>query len=208
MNSEQVMRLAPVIPVIRIDRIEDAIPMAQALVRGGLKALEVTLRTPIALEAIALIAQEVPDAVVGAGTVRTPAQLDAAQKAGALFAVSPGLTRELAQAARASTLSLLPGVATASEIMQATEWGFDRLKLFPAMEIGGPRLAKAFGGPFADVKFCPTGGISPANAAEWLALPNIICVGGSWMLPADRIAAGDWSKIEAMAAEAAALKAH
>lgn len=205
MNCEQVMRLAPVIPVIRIDRLADAVPMARALVNGGLKALEVTLRTPVALEAMALIAHEVPDAVVGAGTVRTPAQLEAAIKAGAKFAVSPGLSRELALAARDSAISLLPGVATASEIMQATEWGFDRLKLFPAMEIGGPRLAKAFSGPFADVKFCPTGGISPANAPEWLALPNILCVGGSWMLPAASVDAGDWAKVEALAREAAAL---
>lgn len=207
MKCEDVMRLAPVIPVIRIDRLEDAIPMARALVEGGLKALEITLRTPVALDAMALIAREVPDAVVGAGTVRTAAQLDAAQKAGARFAVSPGLTPELAQAARASSLPLLPGVASASEIMQATEWGFDRLKLFPAMEIGGPGLAKAFSGPFADVKFCPTGGINVSNALQWLALPNILCVGGSWMLPADKVAAGDWDSVRALAREAASLKA-
>jgi len=207
MNVEEVMKLAAVIPVIRIDRIEDAVPMARALVAGGLRALEVTLRTPVALEAIRLIAAEVEGAVVGAGTVRRPDQLDAVAAAGARFAVSPGLTRELALAARDGALPLLPGVASASEVMAATDLGFDRLKLFPAMEIGGPRLAKAFSGPFADVKFCPTGGVNLANAPEWLALPNILCVGGSWMIPADKVAAGDWKAIETLSAQAAALRA-
>ena len=207
MNVEEVMKLAAVIPVIRIDRIEDAVPMARALVAGGLRALEVTLRTPVALEAIRLIAAEVEGAVVGAGTVRRPDQLEAVAAAGARFAVSPGLTRELALAARDGALPLLPGVASASEVMAATDLGFDRLKLFPAMEIGGPRLAKAFSGPFADVKFCPTGGVNLANAPEWLALPNILCVGGSWMIPADKVAAGDWKAIETLSAQAAALRA-
>lgn len=207
MNVEQVMKLAAVIPVIRIDRLEDAVPMARALVAGGLPALEVTLRTPVALEAISLIAKEVEGAVVGAGTVRNATQLEAAAAAGARFAVSPGLTRDLGLAARAGNLPLLPGVGSASEVMAALDLGFDRLKLFPAMEIGGPRLAKAFSGPFADVKFCPTGGVNPVNAREWLALPNILCVGGSWMLPADKIAAGDWAGVTALAAEAAALRA-
>lgn len=207
MNVEEVMKLATVIPVIRIDRIEDAVPMARALVAGGLRALEVTLRTPVALEAIRLIATEVEGAVVGAGTVRRPQQLEEVAAAGARFAVSPGLTRELAMAARDGDLPLLPGVASASEVMAATDMGFDRLKLFPAMEIGGPRLAKAFSGPFADVKFCPTGGVNLANAPEWLALPNILCVGGSWMIPADKVAAGDWKAIETLSAQAAALRA-
>ncbi|WP_417067030.1 bifunctional 4-hydroxy-2-oxoglutarate aldolase/2-dehydro-3-deoxy-phosphogluconate aldolase [Niveibacterium terrae] len=207
MNVEEVMKLATVIPVIRIDRIEDAVPMARALVAGGLRALEVTLRTPVALQAIRLIAAEVEGAVVGAGTVRRPEQLDEVAAAGARFAVSPGLTRELALAARDGDLPLLPGVASASEVMAATDMGFDRLKLFPAMEIGGPRLAKAFSGPFADVKFCPTGGVNLANAPEWLALPNILCVGGSWMIPADKVAAGDWKAIETLSAQAAALRA-
>lgn len=207
MNVEEVMKLATVIPVIRIDRIEDAVPMARALVAGGLRALEVTLRTPVALEAIRLIAAEVEGAVVGAGTVRRPQQLEEVAAAGARFAVSPGLTRELAMAARDGDLPLLPGVASASEVMAATDMGFDRLKLFPAMEIGGPRLAKAFSGPFADVKFCPTGGVNLANAPEWLALPNILCVGGSWMIPADKVAAGDWKAIETLSAQAAALRA-
>jgi 2-dehydro-3-deoxyphosphogluconate aldolase/(4S)-4-hydroxy-2-oxoglutarate aldolase len=207
MNVEEVMKLAAVIPVIRIDRIEDAVPMARALVAGGLRALEVTLRTPVALEAIRLIAAEVEGAVVGAGTVRRPDQLEAVAAAGARFAVSPGLTRELALAARDGALPLLPGVASASEVMAATDLGFDRLKLFPAMEIGGPRLAKAFSGPFADVKFCPTGGVNLANAPEWLAVPNILCVGGSWMIPADKVAAGDWKAIETLSAQAAALRA-
>ena len=206
MKAEDVMRLGAVIPVIRIDRIEDAVPMARALVAGGLRALEITLRTPVALEAMQLIMREVPDAVVGAGTVRTAAQFDAVQKAGVKFAVSPGLTRELGAAARGADLPLLPGVGSASEVMAAMDMGFDRLKLFPASEIGGPRLARALGGPFSEVRFCPTGGISLTTAPEWLALPNIICVGGSWMLPADRITAGDWAAIEKLSAEAAALK--
>ncbi|WP_172205134.1 bifunctional 4-hydroxy-2-oxoglutarate aldolase/2-dehydro-3-deoxy-phosphogluconate aldolase [Niveibacterium sp. COAC-50] len=206
LKSEDVMRLAAVIPVIRIDTLEQALPMARALVAGGLPALEVTLRTPVALDAIALIARGVPDAVVGAGTVRTPAQLDAAVSAGARFAVSPGLTRELAAAARSAPISLLPGVGSASEVMAAMDDGFDRLKLFPATEIGGPRLVRALAGPFPEVRFCPTGGIDLASAPSWLALPNVLCVGGSWMLPPDRVAAGDWATIERLAREAAALR--
>lgn len=208
MNIEDVMRLAPVIPVIRIDRIEDAVPMARALVSGGLRALEVTLRTPVALEAVARIQREVPDAVVGVGTVRSVTQFEAAQRAGACFAVSPGLTGDLARAARECPIPLLPGVATASEVMAALNAGFSSLKLFPASEIGGPRLAQAFGGPFPDVRFCPTGGITASAAPSWLALRNVMCVGGSWMLPADRVAAGDWDAISRLAAEAAQLKSH
>ncbi len=205
MKAEDVMRLGAVIPVIRIDRIEDAVPMARALVAGGLRALEVTLRTPVALNAMKRIMAEVPDAVVGAGTVRTVEQFDIVQKAGVQFAVSPGLTHELGAAACGAQLPLLPGVGSASEVMAAMDMGFDRLKLFPAMEIGGLGLARAFSGPFAEVRFCPTGGINPANASEWLSLPNVICVGGSWMLPPDRIAVGDWNAVEKLASEAAAL---
>lgn len=206
MKSEDVMRLAAVIPVIRIDRIEDAVPMARALVAGGLPALEVTLRTPVAMDAMQRIMAEVEGAVVGAGTVRTPAQFEAVQKLGVRFAVSPGLTRELGITAQGADLPLLPGVGSASEVMAAMDLGFDRLKLFPATEIGGPRLARALGGPFPEVRFCPTGGINASTAPDWLALGNIICVGGSWMLPQDRIDAGDWATIEALAREAASLR--
>jgi 2-dehydro-3-deoxyphosphogluconate aldolase/(4S)-4-hydroxy-2-oxoglutarate aldolase len=202
----EVMRDAPVIPVIVLQDVAAAVPLARALVAGGIRMLEVTLRTPVALACIEAIAKEVPEAVVGAGTVRSAADAQAAALAGARFAVSPGYTRAIGKACRELELALLPGVATGSEILLAQEDGYDALKFFPAMQAGGAPMLKAWQGPFGDVKFCPTGGITAANAADFLALPNVACVGGSWLTPADAIAAQDWKRITRLASEAAALR--
>ena len=202
----QVMQDAPVIPVIVLSDVAHAVPMARALVAGGIRMLEVTLRTSQALACMEAIAKEVPDAVVGAGTVRSAADAKAAANAGAKFAVSPGYTSAVGQACRDEGLSLLPGVATGSEIMLALEDGYTELKFFPAMQAGGPAMIKAWGGPFTDVRFCPTGGVSLANAPEFLALPNVACVGGSWLVPADALAAGDWARITTLAREASTLQ--
>ena len=205
LTALQVMQDAPVIPVIVLHDVAHAVPMARALVAGGIRMLEVTLRTPQALACMEAIAKEVPDAVVGAGTVRSAQDAAAAAKAGAQFAVSPGYTRAVGQACRDHGLSLLPGVATGSEIMMAQEDGHTELKFFPAMQAGGPAMLKAWAGPFFDVKFCPTGGVTPGNAGEFLALSNVACVGGSWLVPADALAQGDWARIEALAREASKL---
>ncbi len=202
----QVMQDAPVIPVIVLNDVAHAVPMARALVAGGIRMLEVTLRTPQALACMEAIAKEVPDAVVGAGTVRSAADAKAAANAGAKFAVSPGYTSAVGQACRDQGLSLLPGVATGSEIMMAQEDGYTELKFFPAMQAGGPAMLKAWGGPFFDVRFCPTGGVTPQNVSEFLSLSNIACVGGSWLVPADALAQGDWPRIEQLAREACQLK--
>jgi 2-dehydro-3-deoxyphosphogluconate aldolase/(4S)-4-hydroxy-2-oxoglutarate aldolase len=202
----QVMQDAPVIPVIVLNDVAHAVPMARALVAGGIRMLEVTLRTPQALACMEAIAKEVPDAVVGAGTVRSAADAKAAANAGAKFAVSPGYTSAVGQACRDQGLSLLPGVATGSEIMMAQEDGYTELKFFPAMQAGGPAMLKAWGGPFFDVRFCPTGGVTPQNASEFLNLSNVACVGGSWLVPADAFAQGDWARIEKLAREACQLK--
>jgi len=202
----QVMQDAPVIPVIVLNDVAHAVPMARALVAGGIRMLEVTLRTPQALACMEAIAKEVPDAVVGAGTVRSAADAKAAANAGAKFAVSPGYTSAVGQACRDQGLSLLPGVATGSEIMMAQEDGYTELKFFPAMQAGGPAMLKAWGGPFFDVRFCPTGGVTPQNAHEFLSLSNVACVGGSWLVPADALAKGDWARIEQLAREASQLK--
>lgn len=205
LSALQVMQDAPVIPVIVLHERAHAVPMARALVAGGIRMLEVTLRTPQALEALRAIAAEVPEAVVGAGTVRSAQDARAAAQAGARFAVSPGYTRNLSHACAGEGLCLLPGVATGSEILQAQEDGHSELKFFPAVQAGGAAMLKAWAGPFFDVRFCPTGGITPANAGEFLSLPNVACVGGSWLVPADALARGDWARIEVLAREAAAL---
>jgi 2-dehydro-3-deoxyphosphogluconate aldolase/(4S)-4-hydroxy-2-oxoglutarate aldolase len=205
LTSLQVMQDAPVIPVIVLEDVAHAVPLARALVAGGIRMLEVTLRTPVALACIELIAKEVPEAVAGAGTVRSAADAQAAQLAGARFAVSPGYTRSVGKACHDLGLPLLPGVATGSEIMAAQEGGYTELKFFPAMQAGGPAMLKAWSGPFGDVKFCPTGGVSMANANEFLALSNVACVGGSWLTPADAIAQGDWARITQLAAQAVKL---
>ncbi len=200
-----VMRDAPVIPVIVLQDAAQAVPLARALVAGGIRMLEVTLRTPVALQAIAAIAREVPGAVPGAGTVRNAADAQAAARAGARFAVSPGYTPAIGRACRDAGLPLLPGVATGSEILMALEDGWDALKFFPAVPAGGTALLQAWHGPFEQVRFCPTGGIGPANARDFLALPNVACVGGSWLTPADALRTGDWDRITQLAREAAAL---
>ena len=206
LTALQVMQDAPVIPVIVLNDVAHAVPMARALVAGGIRMLEVTLRTPQALACMEAIAKEVPGAVLGAGTVRSPADAAAAAKAGAQFAVSPGYTRAVGQACRDHGLSLLPGVATGSEIMMAQEDGYTELKFFPAIQAGGPAMLKAWSGPFFDVKFCPTGGVTPGNAADFFSLSNVACVGGSWLVPADALAQGDWARIEALAREACQIQ--
>ena len=202
----QVMQDSPVIPVIVLNDVAHAVPMARALVAGGIRMLEVTLRTSQALACIEAIAKEVPEAIVGAGTVRNAADAKAAANAGAKFAVSPGYTPSVGQACRDEGLSLLPGVATGSEIMMAQEDGYTELKFFPAMQAGGPAMLKAWGGPFFDVRFCPTGGVTAQNASEFLSLPNVACVGGSWLVPVEALANGDWARIEKLAREACQLK--
>jgi 2-dehydro-3-deoxyphosphogluconate aldolase/(4S)-4-hydroxy-2-oxoglutarate aldolase len=201
----EVMLDAPVIPVIVLQERAHAVPLAQALVDGGIRMLEVTLRTPAALACIEAIAKEVPQAVVGAGTVRSAADAQAAALAGARFAVSPGYTRAVGKACHDLGLALLPGVATGSEILLAQEDGHAALKFFPAVQAGGAPMLKAWQGPFNDVKFCPTGGITAANARDFLALSNVACVGGSWIAPVDAMNSGDWARITRLAAEAAAL---
>jgi 2-dehydro-3-deoxyphosphogluconate aldolase/(4S)-4-hydroxy-2-oxoglutarate aldolase len=203
----QVMQDAPVIPVIVLNDVAHAVPMARALVAGGVRMLEVTLRTPQALACMEAIAREVPEAVVGAGTVRTPADALSAARAGARFAVSPGYTHAVGQACRDAGLALLPGVATGSEIMMAQEDGLSELKFFPAMQAGGASMLKAWSGPFFDVRFCPTGGVTLANAPDFLALPNVVCVGGSWLVPTDALAQGDWARITQLARDTKALAA-
>jgi len=206
MDTLELASHGPVIPVIVLQRVQDAVPLAQALVAGGVRVLEVTLRTPVALEAIARMVREVPQAIVGAGTVRTAADARAAAAAGCRFAVSPGYTDAVGGACRSLGLPLLPGVATASEVMQAQDAGYGFLKFFPASAAGGVPMLKALAGPFPDVQFCPTGGLTPANAPEYLALPNVPVCGGSWLTPADAVAAGQWDRITELARAAAALR--
>lgn len=201
----QIMEAQPVIPVLKIERAADAIPLARALARGGLPAIEITLRTPAALEAIRLAAAEVPEAIVGAGTILNPAQFEAAVAAGSRFIVSPGCTASLIDAAADSPVPLLPGAITPSEIMTAYERGYSLLKFFPAEQAGGAAFLKSLSSPLSDIRFCPTGGIGVANAATYLSLPNVICVGGSWVAPDDFIAAGKWDEIEALARAATSL---
>jgi len=200
-----VLKLAPVIPVFTPDDVDDAVQVAQALFRGGLPVIEVTLRTPRAMEAIKAMAEAVPDAVVGAGTVLTSAQMQAVKDAGGRFAVSPGATARLYAAARDVDLPFLPGVATSSELMEGLEHGLDTFKFFPAVQAGGAPLLSAWAGPFTDVRFCPTGGISAQTAPQFLHLPNVLCVGGSWLTTAALMQSRDWATIEELARSAAAL---
>lgn len=202
----EILALAPVVPVVVVEDAAHAVPMARALVAGRIRAIEVTLRTPAALDAIRAIAAEVEGAVVGVGTVLDGTRLDAARKAGARFAVSPGASPKLLDAADDNELPLLPGVATAGEAMTLLERGYRHLKFFPAVPAGGARLLASWASPLPQIRFCPTGGVSLANAPEFLALPNVACVGGSWLTPKDKLAAGDWTGIERLAREAAALR--
>ncbi|AZO11668.1 MULTISPECIES: 2-dehydro-3-deoxy-phosphogluconate aldolase [unclassified Mesorhizobium] len=196
----------PVIPVLKIASVADAVPLARALARGGLPAIEITLRTADALEAIRRVAAEVEEAVVGAGTILDAQQFDEAARAGSKFIVSPGVTGQLLDAVKDSAVPLLPGAITPGEILAAREAGLRFLKFFPAEQSGGIASLKAFASPLADVKFCPTGGITAKNAPDYLSLPNVICVGGSWVAPDDLIKAGKWDEIEALAREASRLK--
>ncbi len=200
-----VLKLAPVIPVFTPDDVDDAVQVAQALFRGGLPVIEVTLRTPRAMEAIKAMVEAVPDAVIGAGTVLTSAQMQAVKEAGGRFAVSPGATARLYAAARDVDLPFLPGVATSSELMEGLEHGLDTFKFFPAVQAGGAPLLSAWAGPFTDVRFCPTGGISAQTAPQFLHLPNVLCVGGSWLTTAALMQSRDWAAIEELARSAAAL---
>ncbi|WP_330304197.1 MULTISPECIES: bifunctional 4-hydroxy-2-oxoglutarate aldolase/2-dehydro-3-deoxy-phosphogluconate aldolase [unclassified Streptomyces] len=201
-----VLDLAPVVPVVVVTDAADAVPLARALVAGGLPAIEVTLRTPVALDAIRAIAAEVPGAVVGAGTVLSPEQVTDSVVAGARFLVSPGWTDVLLDAMRASGVPFLPGVSTTSEVVTLLERGVREMKFFPAQAAGGTAYLKSLAGPLPLARFCPTGGIGPGSAPEYLALPNVGCVGGTWMLPDDALAAKDWGRVERLAREAAALR--
>lgn len=196
----------PVIPVIVLHRLDDAVPLAEALLAGGVRVLEITLRTPVALQCMEAIARALPDAIVGAGTIRTAADARAAKQAGCRFGVSPGYGIEIAQLCRAIGLPLLPGVASASEVMAASATGHTFVKFFPASAAGGVPMLKALAGPFPDVVFCPTGGISFETAPQYLALPNVKVVGGSWLTPADAIEARDWARITGLARQAQALR--
>jgi len=207
MNTLELASHGPVIPVIVINQLEDAVPMARALVEGGVKVLEVTLRTPVALQCMEAIAKQVPEAILGAGTVRSVADAKAALDVGCKFAVSPGYTSEIGRACRELGLPLLPGTATGSEVMQANADGYFFLKFFPAMQAGGIPMLKALAGPFTDVVFCPTGGITLETAPQFLALPNVKVCGGSWLTPADAVKAKDWGRITTLAREASALRA-
>ncbi|MBY5710929.1 2-dehydro-3-deoxy-phosphogluconate aldolase [Rhizobium leguminosarum] len=202
-----ILKLQPVVPVLIVDDAKTAVPLARALVAGGLKAIEITMRTPAALEAVRAVAAEVEGAEVGAGTILNVAHWKAAVGAGSKFIVSPGTTQELLDAAADSDVPLLPGAATASEVMALREEGYQVLKFFPAEQAGGAAYLKALSSPLAGTLFCPTGGISLKNANDYLSLPNVICVGGSWVAPKELVAAGDWAGITKLAAEAAALKA-
>jgi len=205
MNLESILRAAPVMPVIALDRLDQALPLAEALLEGGIPTLEVTLRTPVALEAIRLIRKAFPEEHVGAGTVTAPEALRQVADAGAAFAVSPGLTRPLAEAAAGGALPLLPGVMTPAEVMTAVDAGFRFLKLFPAEQAGGLGMLKALAGPFPELRFCPTGGVTAASAPAYLAQPNVVCVGGSWLTPKALLDAGDWGAIMGLARQAATL---
>lgn len=204
LQPETLFAQGPVVPVIVIKDLATAVPLAKALVAGGVRVLEVTLRTPVALEAIELMAKEVPDAIVGAGTVTTPEQLAKVTAAGAKFAISPGLTRELLAAGKAGDIPLIPGIASISELMEGTGVGYTHFKFFPAEAAGGVKTLKSIHGPFSDIRFCPTGGINEKNFQEYLALPNVACVGGSWIVPDDAIANGDWDRITQLCKDAVA----
>lgn len=201
LTIRQICNTAAVIPVLVIDNLQTAQPMAQALIKGGLPVLEVTLRTPVALDAISAMAQ-VAGSIVGAGTILTAEDLVAAKQAGAVFGVSPGATEDLLQAAADEQFMLLPGAATASEVMRLMEYGYDTLKFFPAEAAGGVNMLKSLAGPLPQVAFCPTGGVNPQNVSQYLALSNVLCVGGTWVTPSDKVNSGDWAAIQKLALQA------
>lgn len=203
-SSMDVLRAGPVVPVIVINEIAQAVPLAKALVAGGIKVLEVTLRSEVAVDAIRRISEELPEAMIGAGTVITPEDLQAVTEAGAVFAISPGMTPSLLAAANQGPISLIPGISTASELMSGMAMGYNEFKFFPAEAAGGVQMLKSLGGPFPQITFCPTGGISLKNYKEYLGLANVACVGGSWIVPTDAIQQGDWQRITTLAQEAVA----
>jgi 2-dehydro-3-deoxyphosphogluconate aldolase/(4S)-4-hydroxy-2-oxoglutarate aldolase len=208
MKIRDVLALAPVIPVLTVTKLEHAAPLARALYAGGLEVLEITLRTEVALAVIEAMRKAVPEAVVGAGTLLRPEDFKRAEAVGAQFAVTPGLTPQLAEAAKSVSYPLLPGIVSPSEILEALQFGYDTLKFFPAQQAGGIPMLQAFAGPFAQVAFCPTGGISRDTAPDFLKLPNVLCVGGSWVAPNALVEKGDWAGIEALARDAAGLPRH
>ncbi|KAA8712700.1 bifunctional 4-hydroxy-2-oxoglutarate aldolase/2-dehydro-3-deoxy-phosphogluconate aldolase [Morganella psychrotolerans] len=203
-SANSILTAGPVVPVIVIDELHQAVPLARALIAGGVRVLEVTLRTSCAIDAIRTIAQEVPEAIVGAGTVTNSEQLKAVTEAGAQFAISPGLTDALLQAAVDGPIPLIPGISTVSELMTGMNYGLDNFKFFPAEANGGVSALKAIAGPFSHIRFCPTGGISLSNYRDYLALNSVLCVGGSWLVPADAIRDGDYARITTLAAQAVA----
>lgn len=203
-TSEEIFSQGPVVPVLVIKDVEHAVPLAKALIAGGIRVLEVTLRTPAALEVISKIAKEVPEALIGAGTVTNRAQLKQVEEAGALFAISPGMTSDLLDAGNEGSIALIPGISSISELMKGLDQGYTHFKFFPAEASGGIKALKAIGGPFPDVTFCPTGGISPANYLDYLALPNVRCAGGSWLVPDGAMENGEWDKITELAKQAVA----
>jgi 2-dehydro-3-deoxyphosphogluconate aldolase/(4S)-4-hydroxy-2-oxoglutarate aldolase len=201
-QPKEVLSAGPVMPVMVIQNLDDAVPLARALVAGGIKVLEITLRTPVALDAIRLIREEVKDAIVGAGTIANPGQLKAVEEAGAVFAISPGITPSLLAAADSGNIALIPGVATLSELMLGMEYGLDHFKFFPAEAAGGIPMLKAIAGPFPQITFCPTGGISPENYQAYLQLGNVACVGGSWLAPQDAVKSKNWTRVTELAQQA------
>ncbi|MEI9535361.1 bifunctional 4-hydroxy-2-oxoglutarate aldolase/2-dehydro-3-deoxy-phosphogluconate aldolase [Moellerella wisconsensis] len=204
LTPEQILTSGPIVPVIVINELSQAVPLAKALISGGVKVLEVTLRTECAIDAIRLIAQEVPEAIVGAGTVINSKQLQAVTEAGAQFAISPGLTDNLLDAAVKGSIPLIPGISSVSELMLGMNYGLTEFKFFPAEANGGVKALKAIAGPFSQVRFCPTGGISPANYRDYLALDSVLCIGGSWIVPADALQQGDYARITQLAKDAVA----
>ncbi|EHD21829.1 MULTISPECIES: bifunctional 4-hydroxy-2-oxoglutarate aldolase/2-dehydro-3-deoxy-phosphogluconate aldolase [Brenneria] len=203
-SAEQILTAGPVVPVIVVNKLEHAVPMAKALVAGGVRVLELTLRTDCAVDAIRAIAKAVPEAIVGAGTVTNPQQLAAVTEAGAQFAISPGLTEPLLRAATEGSIPLIPGISTVSELMLGMDYGLREFKFFPAEANGGVKALQAIAGPFAQIRFCPTGGITPNNYRDYLALKSVLCVGGSWLVPNDALESGDYARITELAREAVA----
>ena len=203
-SSQDVFSQGPVVPVLVIKDVKHAVPLAKALIAGGIRVLEVTLRAEAALDVIKAIATEVPDAIIGAGTVTNAKQLAEVEAAGAMFAISPGMTSDLLDAGNKGGISLIPGISSISELMRGIDFGYTHFKFFPAEASGGVKAIKAIGGPFPDIAFCPTGGISPTNYLEYLSLPNVRCAGGSWLAPDDAVEAGDWDRITELAKQAVA----
>lgn len=201
-TPKDIFASGPIVPVLVIEKVEDALPIAEALLKANVKVLEVTLRTPQALDVIAAIAKELPEAIVGSGTVTNRQQLQQSYDAGAKFAISPGLTTDLLQAGNESNIALIPGISSISELMNCADYGYDHLKFFPAEASGGVNAIKSIGGPFPDVQFCPTGGINIKNVRDYLALPNVSCCGGSWLVPNNIVADRNWSGITDLANQA------